>query len=63
MVFCRIIKGGECYIKRKYLKTHITIQVKVFHGLRKNFSFFVSILDKIQVIIDLLNSEDRTSMK
>jgi hypothetical protein len=58
IVKVEILKGGQGYIQRKELKTEIVVKVKVFHGKRETHVFKVSILDKIQVIIDKLKRID-----
>lgn len=58
-----ILKGGEGFIQRRELKTHITITVKVFHGSKQNHEFKVSILDRIQVVMDRLKRLDQTEMQ
>ena len=57
-----LVKGGEVYTQRRELKTHITIQVKTFHGEKKNHQIKVSILDKIQVLYDQLYLLDQEEM-
>ena len=58
-----MLKGGEGYIQRRELKTHIFISVKVFHGKKQNHVFKVSILDRIQVIMDRLRRIDQAEMQ
>ena len=43
--------------------THITINVKVFHGERKKHAIRVSILDKISVVIDKLTELEPSEMQ
>lgn len=62
IVKVHILKGGEAYIQRREIKTHITIHVKVFHGARATHSFEVSILDRIQVLIDKLGKADGSEL-
>lgn len=63
IVHVTLLKGGEGYIQRKELLTHIHIYVKVFHGKRETHFFRVSILDKIQVLIDKIKRLDEDEMK
>ena len=46
--------GGIGSIKRREIKSKITIIVKTLHGERKQHRFQVSILDKVSKLRDLL---------
>lgn len=63
IVRCRLLKGGEAFIQRRELKATIEVSVKVFHGERKVYKFRVSILDKIQKVMDLLQKEEPEQME
>ena len=63
IVHVKILKGGDGYIQRDELKTHISVFVKVFHGERKNHEFKVSILDRIYTIYERLFTLDKVAMK
>lgn len=54
IVHVKTFQGLDCHIQRRNVLSHITIHVKVFHGDRKRHSIKVSIVDKLESIIEKL---------